>query len=403
MPKRQTTLDRSETKRQKTNDLGNWSKVDGCLIFKHKNQRESKKIASFDFDSTLTVTKSGKAFPTEPLDWNMWHDSVIPSMNTLYDEGYMLVVFTNQNGIEKKKITEDFIRTRFESFLEHINLPVDIYISTSQDHHRKPNTGMWKKLLLNLSSSEVDLQESFYCGDAAGRPKGWKSGKNKDFSCTDLLFARNVGLKFQTPEELFLKEPPYTNITLPGLSIDELKQKFQVQKSIDIEPILKDKGQEVILMVAMPASGKSTFCKKHLLPRGYVHVNRDTLKTKEKCMKVMENALSEGKSVVIDNTNPDQDSRKNFLNIAKKFNVPARCFHIHNVDMTLAHHLNMYREKITEGKTPHIPKLVYHKYNKSFQAPNVSEGFTEIVKIEFYPEFESKEEEEEFYKFVHPM
>jgi hypothetical protein len=42
------------------------------------------------------------------------------------------------------------------------------------------------------------LEDSFYCGDAAGR--------KSDFSSDDLLFALNTGLKFYTPEMLFKNE-----------------------------------------------------------------------------------------------------------------------------------------------------------------------------------------------------
>lgn len=39
-------------------------------------------------------------------------------------------------------------------------------------------------------------------------------------------------------------------------------------------------------MVGQPASGKSTFRKRYLEPNGYVAVNRDTMGTMEKCLKV---------------------------------------------------------------------------------------------------------------------
>lgn len=57
---------------------------------------------------------------------------------------------------------------------------------------------MWD-LFIELNG-KVDLKKSFYCGDAAGR----KDGKKKDFSDSDLKFALNVGVKFLTPQNLFL-------------------------------------------------------------------------------------------------------------------------------------------------------------------------------------------------------
>ena len=40
----------------------------------------------------------------------------------------------------------------------------------------------------------VDLSDSLYVGDAAGRVAGWQPGKKKDFACSDRLFALNVGM-----------------------------------------------------------------------------------------------------------------------------------------------------------------------------------------------------------------
>lgn len=57
-------------------------------------------------------------------------------------------------------------------------------------------------------------------------------------------------------------------------------------------------------------------------------VNRDTLGTKEKCIKVAKEALSTGKSVVIDNTNPDPASRAEFLALVKGSAVTTRCLYM---------------------------------------------------------------------------
>lgn len=44
----------------------------------------------------------------------------------------------------------------------------------------------------------VDVSQSYYVGDAAGRPKGWADKKKKDHSCGDRKFALNVGMSFYT-------------------------------------------------------------------------------------------------------------------------------------------------------------------------------------------------------------
>lgn len=79
-------------------------------------------------------------------------------------------------------------------------------------------------------------------------------------------------------------------------------------------------------MVGSAGSGKSTFVVTHL--KDYVRVNRDTLKTKEKCLKVAEEAIKQKKYVVIDNTNPTVADRELFINLAKAHSYPVRSFYM---------------------------------------------------------------------------
>jgi len=53
----------------------------------------------------------------------------------------------------------------------------------------------------------------------------------------------------------------------------------------------------MVIMVGYPGSGKSSYVKATILPKGFTHVNRDTLKTQAKCLSVAENALKNGENV----------------------------------------------------------------------------------------------------------
>ncbi len=63
------------------------------------------------------------------------------------------------------------------------------------DVYKKPMTGMWEYFMKEFNTiDKLDTKASFYCGDAAGRPKS--DTRKKDFSDSDLKFALNIGIPF---------------------------------------------------------------------------------------------------------------------------------------------------------------------------------------------------------------
>ena len=188
-------------------------------------------------------------------------------------------------------------RAKATAVLTQLDLPVSIYAATEKDIYRKPRTGMWDELLEDndlTAETSVDHEESFFVGDAGGRPAD--AGFKKDFSSSDRDFADNVGINFFTPEEYFLKHKPrgFKRAFDPRELVD------QSPKESDAEEIFKKKNpKDIILFVGSPGSGKSTFFKNQLEPEGYVRINQDILKTRDKCLKVADEQLAEEKSVAI--------------------------------------------------------------------------------------------------------
>lgn len=77
---------------------------------------------------------------------------------------------------------------------------MEVYVSTHLDRYRKPSVYFWR---LFEQRTPIDYAYSFYCGDCAGRKMN-PTTKCPDLKDSDLKFAINIGIKFVTPEELFL-------------------------------------------------------------------------------------------------------------------------------------------------------------------------------------------------------
>ena len=137
----------------------------------------STKIAAFDMDGTLITTQRGKGFPTGPSDWKFLSGKIISKLKSVHDDGYKIVLFTNQAGIEKKKVKKSDIQTKLLAIMKKLAVPFQVFISTGENVFRKPCTGQWDFMIKNCNNGvAVDLDKSYYVGDAAGRPKGWALG-----------------------------------------------------------------------------------------------------------------------------------------------------------------------------------------------------------------------------------
>ncbi|CDW76414.1 bifunctional polynucleotide phosphatase kinase-like [Stylonychia lemnae] len=351
-------------------------------------------------DHTIIKPKSNAKFGQSPTDWVFLYDgSVIQKrLLELSNDGYSIVIVTNQGGVEAGHTSINDLKKKFTLIQKELNLPMLFLAATYSDQYRKPATATWEYFLKKYTKDgKIDMKKSFYCGDAAGRPK--EGDRKKDFSDTDRKFAVNLGIPFQVPEQTFLGE----QVKLPQIkrAVKEEKKGSANAEDGPAEQVdYKGKGQEIILFFGSPGSGKSTFWKNHL--SDYVRVNNDTLKTPQKCMAVCEEGLKAGKSVVIDNTNATLEQRTRYLTLAKKYNVSIRCFMFDVTKEVCMHNntqrkVNSHRQHLS-GKIPNIP---IHSFFKNSEKPQEKEGYAEIKKIQFKAgPFENEEDKKCYYSLT---
>lgn len=344
-----------------------WDNSNSYLFGKYKlepNQIKSK-LALFDLDGTLILCKSGKRFAKDENDWKFYSEHNVKKELKYYtDNGYTVMIISNQAGLNTGQKLDEWM-LKLNNIIKIIDIPIQIYASISHDKYRKPLPSLFNEIIKS-TQTKISINECFYVGDACGRAT--------DHSDSDYKFAINCKIKFMTPEEIFLKE----TVMIPPINypvFDEIKQ-YTGNKKYDYKINKYDK--EIILMVGMQGSGKSTFTTSNLVSADYVRINQDTLKTKIKCLKETEEMMKQNKNIVIDNTNAKKDTRKDFINLANKYDYKVRCV-IMDVSHDFCHHNAVYRSY--KLGTEMIPSIAFNMYKKNYEEPKLDEGIKDIVKL----------------------
>ncbi|KAG2149258.1 polynucleotide kinase 3 phosphatase-domain-containing protein [Suillus clintonianus] len=373
-----------------------------CLHGINLIPQSTPKVAAFDLDGTVIKSNHKNRSREAALHWEWWRACVPVKLEELHQEGYSIILVSNQ-ALKQQRL-EDWKKKIPLISAALPSVPFRIFAASAKDGFRKPMPGMWDELerifavdgiqigeshrnfgcIANiLCSSLSDKEVSFFVGDAAGR--------TNDFASTDRKWAFNIGISFFTPEEYFLQLPsaPYT---LPSFHVSSLPKLPLLDPPI-AQIIPDTAGTELVVFSGFPCLGKSSFFRRHFAPAGYTHINQDTLGSRSKCVKAAEVALKAGTSCVIDNTNRDIATRKYYLDLAKKLELPVRCIvFIGSID--LAWHNNLYRAYVhpsTELRRDILPYFAFIGFKDNYEEPQVMEGFSEIIKVNWV--FEGCEEE----------
>lgn len=354
-----------------------------CLHALNLKPKSSSKVAAFDLDGTLIKSEFPKMKGISPLHWEWWRASIPAKLKELSVSGYAIVIISNQ---ALKPPTLKLWKQKLSIIAAALpDVPFRLFAATAKDRYRKPMPGMWSELerIFGQDGVLIDKSASFFVGDAAGRQY---TGNKSDFSSTDRKWALNVGIPFFTPEEYFLNLPPHASFSLPGFHVSSLPD-LPVVTPTSSPMLPSSPTQELVLFVGYPCLGKTSFYRRHFQPGGYFHINQDSLKTRDKCVKAAREILRQGKSCVIDNTNRDTSTRKYYIDIAKEHDIPIRCF-LFTGSIELAWHNNLYRAynlppnvAAKEPKRELVPYIGFTTFRDNYEEPRLIEGISEIKKV----------------------
>ncbi len=285
----------------------------------------------FDYDWTLVKPLSNGTFSKSVDDWRWITEKVPEILEKYYDNGYCIVIISNQTRNTKMKLQQII------NVLSTLKIPSLISVGY-EDIDKKPNRTMFD---LIKKDKKIDMNKSFYVGDALGRQGDW--------SDSDKKFAENIDIKkIYSPDDLF--------------SINN-------KKKIIIKQFDK---QEIIVLVGYPGSGKTTIANTFDTNK-YMVINGDIFKNSKKMIKESEKYIKANYSIIFDATNPSIEKRKEYIDFANSKNIPIRCINV-ETDIATSMFRNNKRDKV-------IPKITYYVFRKNYVKPTIEEGFYDVINI----------------------
>jgi predicted kinase len=151
---------------------------------------------------------------------------------------------------------------------------------------------------------------------------------------------------------------------------------------------------KVIMMVGIPGSGKTTFCKECL--KDWKYVSRDEIRFSllkddddyfareeevfKQFVQTVNQHIENGDNVIIDATHISKKSRKKVLSrLARPTLLPLS--DIYCIYMKTPFGTILNRNRLREGRA-YVPEDAICSMSQAFEMPELNEGFTKIITIE---------------------
>ena len=146
--------------------------------------------------------------------------------------------------------------------------------------------------------------------------------------------------------------------------------------------------KKAVIFIGIQGSGKSTFYKERFVD--FVHINLDTLHTRNREKLLMEECFDNEMNFVVDNTNPAKTDRERYIVPAKEHGYTVTGYYFSSKISECVE-----RNSKREGKAKIPSGAIAATYNK-LEIPSYDEGFDELYFVEIVDdEFVIKEWKED--------
>jgi predicted kinase len=135
---------------------------------------------------------------------------------------------------------------------------------------------------------------------------------------------------------------------------------------------------DLVIFVGLQASGKSTFFRERLSPT-HAHVSKDLFRNnknpKRRQAQLIEAALEQGSSVVVDNTNPTIEDRLTLIELGREFGARIIGYYF---ESEVRRCVGRNRRRLGKER---VPDVAIFATAKKLVAPSYSEGFDELFRV----------------------